>query len=414
MPSTTAVIIGGGQAGLAMSRCLTDRSIDHVVLERGEVANSWRTERWDSLRLLTPNWQSRLPGWSYDGTDPAGYMTMPEIVRYFDRYAASFAAPIQGNTTVTSVRPADHGYTVETDQGTWTSRSVVVATGATSRPHIPATAGDLPRHVHQTAPIWYRNPDQLPHGGVLVVGASASGVQLADEIHSSGRPVTLAVGSHTRLPRTYRGADIQHWLDAAGVLTTRYDEVRDIDAARRQPSLQLIGDPSGRCLDLGVLHDQGVRITGRFLGAFDGRAVFADDLIETCARSEARMMRTLDRIDAWLAREHIDGDVPDGERPDPLSLPVPLTRLDLASENIRTVLWATGYEPNFDWLDVPVTDPDGSIRHDGGVTDSSGLYVLGLRFLRRRNSSFIDGVGADAHDLAEHLAGHLDRVAVAA
>ena len=210
-----------------MSRCLAERSIDHVVLERGEVANSWKTERWDSLRLLTPNWQSRLPGFGYDGDDPDAYRTMPETIDFIERYARAISAPVRTNTRVTSVRRNTSGYLVATDTGDWHAKTIVLATGACNIPLAPACAEAVPPAITTLAAAHYRNPDQLEPGGVLVVGASATGTQLADEIHRSGRPVTLAVGEHIRAPRVYRGRDIEWWMDRAGVLDERYPNFSD-------------------------------------------------------------------------------------------------------------------------------------------------------------------------------------------
>ncbi len=218
MRRTTTIIIGAGAAGLAMSWRLTASGIDHVLLERGEVANSWRTERWDSLRLLTPNWQSRLPGYAYSGSDPDGFRTMPETVDFISGYAATFSAPVETHTQVTSVRTDDGGYRVSTNTGEWRSRSVVIASGACNVASVPAIAETLPTTIRSVTPMSYRNPDQLPAGGVLIVGASATGVQLAQEIQASGRPVTLAVGEHVRAERTYRGRDILWWMDRLGLL----------------------------------------------------------------------------------------------------------------------------------------------------------------------------------------------------
>ena len=220
----TTVVIGAGHAGLAMSRCLADRSIDHVVLERGEVANSWRTERWDSLRLLTPNWQSRLPGYGYEGDDLDGFRTMPETIDFIKRYADVISAPVRTNTNVTSVGSIDDGYRVATDQGDWRCQTVVIATGACNIPRVPAVAEVVPSSIAMLTPMEYRNPDQLEPGGVLVVGASATGTQIADEVHRSCRPVTLAAGEHIRAPRVYRGKDIEWWMDVAGVLDDHYEE----------------------------------------------------------------------------------------------------------------------------------------------------------------------------------------------
>src|SRR5262245_21219441 len=234
MTRIDTVIVGGGQAGLAMSRCLSDRHVEHVVLERGRVAERWRSERWDSLRLLTPNWQSRLPGFRYDGPEPDGYMTMPEVIAYLERYARSFESSVEESTTVRRVEPAARGYRVMTDRGDWSSSNVVIATGHSDVPFVPDFGAKLPPAVVQVTPSLYRNPRTLPEGGVLVVGASSSGLQLADEIHRSGRPVALAVGRHTRMPRRYRGKDILWWLDRMGIFDERVEAVVDEERSKRQ------------------------------------------------------------------------------------------------------------------------------------------------------------------------------------
>jgi putative flavoprotein involved in K+ transport len=407
--SVTAIVIGAGHAGLAMSRCLAERSIDHVVLERGAVANSWRTERWDSLRLLTPNWQSRLPGFGYDGDDPDGYRTMPEVVAFLDRYASHIAAPVETNTRVTAVAAADGGgYRVDTDRGTWRSRAVVLATGACNIARVPALASAVPPGVATITPMEYRNPGQLDAGEVLVVGASATGTQLADEIHRSGRPVTLAVGEHVRAPRTYRGRDIEWWMSAIGVHDERYDEVDDIVRARRVPSIQLAGTPDRRTLDLNALAAIGVRLTGRLAGIADGRAQFSGSLANACTLADLKMTRLLDAVDRFAAESGLDGAIEPPHRPPPTAVDAnPPLGLDLAAGRIRTIVWATGYRPDYSWLQVPVLDRKGQMRHDGGVTESPGLYVMGLQFLRRRKSALIDGAGDDARDLGDHMASYL-------
>ncbi len=407
---TDVLVIGAGHAGLAMSRRLAERSIDHVVLERGEVANSWKTERWDSLRLLTPNWQSRLPGYQYQGDDPEGFRTMPETVAFLEGYAEAISAPVRTHTAVTSVRPAENGYAVSTTGGTWRSRAVVLASGACNIANVPPElAAELPATVASVAPTRYRNPAQLAEGGVLVVGASATGVQLAEEIQRSGRPVTLAVGEHIRMPRRYRGRDIQWWMDASGILDLRYDKVDDLNRARGVPSLQLVGDSGGRTVDLNALTAIGVRLVGRLAGLRDGKALFSGSLANQAALSDLKMNRLLDAVDEWASRQGLDGEVPPPERFAPTRVDAsPLLSLDLERDGIRTVLWATGYRPDHSWLEVPVFDRKGRIRHDGGVVaEAPGLYVMGLPFLRRRKSALIDGAGDDARELAAQLAAHL-------
>ncbi|HWJ00753.1 MAG TPA: NAD(P)-binding domain-containing protein [Burkholderiales bacterium] len=402
-------MVGAGHAGLAMSRCLTERSIDHVVLERGEVANSWKTERWDSLRLLTPNWQSRLPGYRYQGDDPDGYRTMPETVAFLEWYAQRIAAPVHAHTTVTRVRRSETGYAVETDRGEWRTRTLVLASGACNIPSVPAFAPALPQGIAALTPMQYRNPGQLEQGGVLVVGASATGVQLADEIQRSGREVTLAVGEHIRVPRRYRGRDIVWWMDTAGVQDQGYQEVDDLNRARNVPSLQLAGYSDYRDVDLNSLTALGVRLVGRLAGIRDGVAQFSGSLANMAALSDLKMNRLLGVIDDWAARNEVPGGVEPPQRFERTRVPAqpPLT-LDLGRSGIRTVIWATGFRPDYSWLDVPVLDRKGRIRHDGGVADSPGLYVMGLQFLRRRKSALIDGAGDDARELSAHLAAHLD------
>ncbi len=409
-------MIGAGHAGLAMSRCLSERAIDHVVLERGEVAQSWRSERWDSLRLLTPNWQSRLPGYGYEGDDPDGYRTLPEVVGFIAGYAQAIAAPVHTHTTVTSVARDDVGYTVRTDNGDWRCRSVVIASGACNIAAVPAFATRVPKSIAQLTAQQYRNPGQLADGGVMVVGASSSGTQIACEIQRSGRPVTLCVGEHIRAPRTYRGRDLEWWMDAAGVLDERYDEVDDINRARRVPSLQLAGTPDRSTLDLNVLTDLGVTLTGRLAGITDaGQAQFAGSLANMCALSDLKMGRLLDLLDDWARANGVDDGVGPPERLPPTRVEVaPPLGMDLAGGGIKTIIWAAGYRPDYSWLAVPVLDRKGRIRHDGGVTEAPGLYLMGTQFLRRRKSALIDGAGDDARDLSAHLSAFLDRRVAAA
>jgi putative flavoprotein involved in K+ transport len=408
----TTIIIGAGQSGLAMSRHLTARSIDHVVLERGEVANSWRTERWDSLRLLTPNWQSRLPGYAYAGDDPDGFMTMPEVVSFLQEYAEVSRAPILLETCVTRVRRQDGGYEVSTRQGMWRCRTLVIASGACNIASIPSLDAGLPAKVTHLTPMQYRHPHLLPDGGVLIVGASASGMQLAREIQATGRRVVLSVGEHVRMPRTYRGRDIQWWMDAIGAMDVRYDAVEEIERARRLPSLQLIGTPERVTIDLNSLRKAGVELVGRLVALRDGKAQFSGSLANLCALADLKMNRLLAGVDDWVNANGFAERFPATERYEPTDIgPQTKLSLDLITAGIGTVIWATGYRPDYSWLDVPVLDRKGRIRHDGGVVASPGMYVMGLPFMRRRKSSFIDGAGDDAADLAAHLQQNLTRAA---
>jgi putative flavoprotein involved in K+ transport len=389
-----------------MSCCLADRAIDHVVLERGEVANTWCTERWDSLRLLTPNWQSRLPGFCYRGPDPDGYRTLPEVIDFIAGYARAISAPVRPHTTVTSVRRTETGYLMQTEQGDWSCRTVVIASGAFNIACVPGVADRVPRSVTTFTTQQYRNPDQLPAGGVLVVGASSSGTQIANEVHRSGRPVTLSVGEHIRAPRVYRGKDLEWWMDAAGILDERYDKVDDIGRARRVPSLQLAGTPDRSTLDLNALTGIGVRLVGRLAGITEsGKAQFAGSLRNMCALSDLKMNRLLNLIDEWAQANGFDGMVEPPHRLPPTEVEqAPPLALDLAGGEITTIIWATGYRPDYSWLELPVFDRKGMVRHDGGVVASQGVYLMGVPFVRRRKSTLIDGAGDDARDLSDHLA----------
>jgi putative flavoprotein involved in K+ transport len=401
MHAVETLVVGAGQAGLAASRCLAELGAEHVVAERGRVAERWRTARWDSLRLLTPSWMSRLPGWSYPGTDPDGYMAAPELVSHLENYAGSFTAPVHENTTVELVETSGSGLRVVTDRGTWLARNVVVATGTENRAYVPPAAGRIDPEIRQLTARRYQGPDQVPGGGVLVVGASASGVQIADELSRAGRPVVISVGRHARLPRRYRGRDILWWMDRAGVLAQTIDQVHDARSARRAPSLQLSGrhdHPVG----LDALAAREVRLAGRLVAADGQRLSFADDLPATIGGAQARMERVLRTIDGYLARGGGEGAGP-ADPPPPFTAPAGPARLDLRRAGISTVIWATGYQPAYPWLRVPVLDRHGEIAHHRGVTGVPGLYVLGLKFLYRRNSTFVDGVGGDARFVAAHL-----------
>jgi putative flavoprotein involved in K+ transport len=401
-------VIGAGHAGLAASHCLIERSVDHVVLERGDVANSWRRERWDSLRLLTPNWQSRLPGYRYEGADPDGFMTMADVVGFIARYAEATAAPVRTRTSVTSVQRIDDGYQIFTDNGSLRCRCLVLASGACNLPSVPPLHKAVPPSIDCFTPLNYRNPDQLPEGGVLIVGASATGVQLADEIARSGRRVTLAVGEHVRLPRTYRGRDVLWWMDASGVWNQRYDEIDDLTRARKLPSPQLVGTPERSTLDLNVLSAAGIELVGRLAAIRDGRALFSGGLRNLFALADLKMDRLLETFDEWARTHGRDNDVAPPERFVPTQVPATSRLdLDLKSGEIRSIIWATGFHPDYSWLDVPVTDRKGQLRHEGGVVDAPGMYAIGLPVLRRRKSTFIHGAEDDAREIIEHLAGYL-------
>lgn len=407
MRAIDVVIVGAGHNGLAMSAALAREGVDHVVLERGEVAQSWRSERWDSMRLLTPNWMMRLPGRGYDGGNPDGFMPATEAADFIRRYAADRCAPVRTHTRVTAVRAEGRGYRVESDGGDWRCRALVIASGAFGRPVVPRLAEALPRSIQSLSGQHYRRPAQLDAGGVLVVGASATGVQLAREIHASGRPVTLAVGEHVRLPRRYRGRDIHWWMHVTGLLHQRIENEADPDRARRLPSPQLVGTPEAKTLDLNVLRAEGVDVVGRLVGCRDGRAQFSGSLRNVCALADLKMNRLLDSIDAFAAARGSAARVGPPERFAP-TLPdrPPRLALELGRE-VRTVIWAAGGRPELSWLQLPVFDRAGALRHERGVVETPGLYVLGLPFMRRRQSSFIHGCEDDVRAISRHLVSRL-------
>jgi putative flavoprotein involved in K+ transport len=348
--------------------------------------------------MLTPNWLSRLPGWVYAGPDPDGFMSGTDLADHLVGYAGSFDAPVLTHTRVTRVVQAATGFAVGTDRGVWAARNVVVATGYHSHAKVPAIAAALTPDVVQTTAARYRSPAALPAGAVLVVGASASGVQIAHDLVRAGREVVLSVGAHTRLPRRYRGRDILWWLDRTGAFDRTVDDVAA--TAVREPSLQLAGTPRG--IDLGTLQDAGVRLTGRLRAVSGANAAFADDLADTVGAAQVRLDRTLSTVDAYAEASRTALAPPD--RPPAVAVPATPATMDLRRAGITSVVWATGYWPRYPWLAVPVLDRGGRIMHRRGVTEVPGLYAIGLRFQYRRNSTFVDGARHDAAYLVERIA----------
>jgi putative flavoprotein involved in K+ transport len=400
------IVIGAGHAGLSASHMLTEHGVQHIVLERGKIANSWRNERWDSLKLLTPNWQTRLPGYHYAGEDPEGYMGMSGLVQFMQDYADQSHTPVFTNTNVTSVRKKGDVYYVTTDRGAWIAKAVIIASGACNTPSVPALARNFPVRITQLTGHDYRSPKQIAAGGVLIVGASASGMQIADELLKAGHQVNMSVGEHVRMPRHYRGRNILDWMDQCGILNERYDEVEDIARGRRLPSSQLVGSNDRQFLDLNTLTDQGAKITGRLMGVNNGVAQFSGSLRNVVALADLKMKRLLNSIDEYIADQ---SDIAPAEQFDDTQLDEnPLLTLDLEASSIRTIIWATGFKPDYSWLDVPVLDRKGQLKHDGGIVESPGLYVLGLPLMRRRKSSFIFGIEDDARDITDHLFSYLD------
>jgi putative flavoprotein involved in K+ transport len=398
-------VVGAGQAGLATSWWLSGTGIEHVVLEAGQVGEAWR-HRWRSLRLVSPNFLNRLPGYPYAGDDPEGFLTRTETIAYLEGYAASFDAPVRTATPVQTIAGDSGAFRVLAGDREIRARAVVVATGAHQRPHVPAGAASLPVRLLQLHSDAYAEPDELPPGGVLVVGGGQAGCQIALEVLASGRPVTLAAGRCAWYPRRLYGRDILWWRDQMGEFDVLTDELPDPAAARAACTpLIKAGDAD---LNLRVVADAGVSVVGRFLGASDRRAIFGTDLHAEITAADDAARAFVARIHPY-AREM--GATSDAE-PAPLAyawagLPPIVRELDLAP--IATVIWATGHRPDFSWIELPVRDVSGAPLQHGGVSPVAGLYFMGLHLMVRRGSGFILGVGRDAQDVVGSIASGLAR-----
>jgi putative flavoprotein involved in K+ transport len=396
------LIIGGGQAGLAMSHRLKQRGQAHLVLERQRIAERWRSERWDGLRFQFPNWAVRLPDFPFPHTDPDGFATSGDILDFIRAYAAFVAPPIRCGVAVTSLRCRDgaSGFLAETSDGVIEADNVVVATGPYQRPIIPALLRD-DADVFEVHASRYTNPDQLPSGAVLVVGSGASGAQIAEELFRAGRRVYLSVGRHTRLPRRYRGRDLIWWLSAMGIDQT------PVEARGPSRLLPVItGAYGGHTIDFRRFAADGVTLLGRLEAAHEGVIDFAPDLVESLANGDAIYSTFLDMVDAHIKQHGLNMPEDPAARAvlsDPLCVTEPLRRLDLRAAGVSAVIWATGYGVDFGWIGVPVLDARGEPVHRGGVTDVPGLYFLGLQWLSKMSSSFLSGVGDDAAVLADHI-----------
>jgi putative flavoprotein involved in K+ transport len=396
------LIIGGGQAGLVMSHRLKQHGLSHLVVERHRIAERWRSERWDGLRFQFPNWSVRLPDFPFPHIDPDGFATNREIVDFITAYAAFVAPPLRCGVAVTSLRCRDgaSGFVAETSEGPIEADNVVVATGPYQRPVIPPLLNDE-TDVFQVHASRYLNPDTLPSGAVLVIGAGASGAQIAEELLRAGRRVYLSVGRHTRLPRRYRGRDVIWWLSAMGM--------DQIPVEQRGPTRLLpviSGAYGGQTIDFRRFAADGVTLLGRVAAAREGVIEIAPDLAENLAGGDAIYTTFLGMADAHVERDNLNMPEDSGARavlPDPLCLNAPIRRLNLRADGIGAVIWATGYDVDFGWVDVPVLDARGEPVHARGVTAVPGMYFLGLQWLSKMSSSSLSGVGDDAAVLADHI-----------
>jgi putative flavoprotein involved in K+ transport len=394
------LIIGGGQAGLAMSEHLSRRGLPHLIVERRRIAERWRSERWDSLVANGPAWHDRFPTMEFAG-DPDAFATREEIVAYFEAYAAKIAAPVRCGVEVTALRQGGPGFLAETSQGIIAARHVVAATGPFQRPVIPTVVPEETRltQIHSCA---YRNPRQLPEGAVVVIGAGSSGAQIADELARAGRRVFLSVGPHDRPPRRYRGRDFVWWLGALG----KWD-AKAVTPGMEHVTIAVSGAYGGHTVDFRRLAARGITLLGRVECYADGALAIAPDLARNIANGDRNYLSVLDEADAYAAREGLDlPDDPEARRmePDPACVTDPILTLDLGKEGITSIIWATGYVLDFGWIKVDAFDEKGRPAHQRGVSKVPGLYFLGLPWLSRRASPFIWGVWHDADYLAGQIA----------
>jgi putative flavoprotein involved in K+ transport len=396
------LVIGGGQAGLTMSHRLKQRGIDHLVLERHRIAERWRSERWDGLMFQFPNWSVRLPEFAFPHGDPDGFSAVAAIVKFIEDYAAFVAPPIRCGVAVTRLRRGDNGgFIAETQDGNIAAQNVVVATGPYQRPLRPSLLRDHPG-LFQVHASDYKNPAQLPDGAVLVIGAGASGAQIAEELRRAGRRVVLSVGRHSRLPRRYRGRDLFRWLADIGIDQTPV-ELRG--PTRLLPVIS--GADGGHTIDFRRFAADGVTLLGRVAAVRDGVIAIAPDLAESIANGDAAYAMFLGVVDDFVRTRGLDCPDDPAARapwPDPPCLIEPLRQLDLGAADINAVIWATGYGLDLGWIEIPVLDANGEPRHRHGVSEVPGLYFLGLQWLSKMKSSFLSGVGDDAADLADHIA----------
>lgn len=395
----SVIIVGGGQAGLAMSYLLKQRGIDHLIFEKYFLGHAWQNQRWDSFCLVTPNWQCQLPGYPYSGDDPDGFMTKAEVVQYLENYARSFAPPLQEGVTVSRLCANEEGFMIETSEGNYTAAQVVIATGGYHTPKIPRLAERIPKDIQQLHSVHYKNPQSLPDQ-VLVVGTGQSGCQIAEDLHLAGKSVHLATGSAPRAPRRYRGKDVVEWLDLMGYYDLPIDEHPQKETVRHKTNHYLTGRDGGRDIDLRKFALEGMHLYGRLADITEGKIRFQDNLKENLDGADAAAERIKKNIDQYIAENQIEAPVEAPYQPvwQPTSCP-----LTLDSNQLEAVIWCTGFDANFDWVELPVFDGKSEPKHDRGVTPVKGLYFLGLPWLYTWGSGRFSGVGRDAAYLADYI-----------
>lgn len=406
---TDTLIIGGGQAGLALSYYLSQQGRAHLVLEQADrLAEAWRNHRWDSFTLVTPNWTMQMPGAEYSGDDPDGFTPRDRVVQYFERYAEQFKVPVRFNTRATNVVKTGEGFGVETTQGNFDAANVVIATGSFQKAKIPPYSANFPATIRQLHTGEYRNPDALPPGAILVAGTGQSGCQIAEELYQSGRTVYLSTGMAPRAPRRYRGKDVVYWLNATGFFDQTVDQLPS-PRAKFASNPQVTGKDGGHTLDLHKFARDGVFLLGRIQGAQNGHVTFAADLYENLKFADLREAEIVKNIDGYIERHNMDAppetltalrDGYDSEI---------ITDLDLAGRGITTVIWAMGYAFDYKWIPFPVFDADGLPIQTRGVSAVPGLYFLGMNWLYNRRSALLFGIAGDAEHLAKEIAARSTR-----
>ncbi|MBE9028825.1 MSMEG_0569 family flavin-dependent oxidoreductase [filamentous cyanobacterium LEGE 11480] len=402
----SVIVIGGGQAGLSVSYCLRQRQIDHLVFEQHQIAHSWRSKRWDTFCLVTPNWQCQLPGYHYAGDDTNGFMQRDEIVQYIESYAQQFNPPVREGVTVERVakNPISDVFEITTSSGEFTADQIVVATGGYHRPRIPTIAQRLPESMHQIHSSEYKNAQALPAGAVLVVGTGQSGCQIAEDLHLEGRQVHLAVGSAPRSPRRYRGKDVVDWLDQLGYYDITVDEHPQKEQVRHKTNHYVTGRGGGREIDLRHFALAGMQLHGRLQTIHDNQQIeFQPNLQQHLDQADAVAESIKQTIDEYIATQQIDAPTeapykPAWEPPADQAL-----TLDYQAANITTVIWSIGYDMDFSWVEIPVFDGRGYPGHDRGVTSVSGLYFVGLPWLHTWGSGRFSGIARDVQYVADYI-----------
>jgi len=396
------VVVGAGQAGLATSYYLTQRGVEHVVLERGRVGNTWRTERWDGFYLNTPNWTLQLPGAEYAGDRPDDFLPLAGMVEYVEAYADAIGGPVREHVEVERLRPREGGFALETSSGAIDAARVVVATGAFQRPTTPPAGAGLAADVLQLHTSRYRNPESLPDGAVLIVGSGQSGCQIGDELLAAGRRVYLAVGRCTWFPRRLRGRDVLHWTIELGLMDDRVESLPS-PAARLLCNPAVSGNDGGHDCNPRTLAAQGAVLLGRLEGGAGDRLTFGSGLHESLAAGDAFAAAIRTQVDEHVRANGLDEPAdPPAEPPAPVADPA--AELDLRREGIGTVLWASGFRPDLSWIELPLADAQGWPRQTDGLTEHAGLAFVGLQWLRKRKSALLFGVAEDAEVVASALA----------